>query len=373
MKFVNAKIFTPEGFISGGFQTEGEYFGEIFSGDACDGTDLNGAMVIPGLVDIHIHGAMGADFSDGDQEGLQRMAAHLAKKGITSFAPASMTLPYESLQKAFETAVAFNEDRAPRCARLMGINMEGPFFSEKKKGAQNEKYLKKPDFEAFRGLYDACKGLIRIVDVAPELEGAKEFISKASELCTVSVAHTDADYNDACEAYALGATHLTHLFNAMPQLHHRKPGVIGAAAENANVTAELICDGHHIHPSIVRMAFKLFPGRICIISDALSCLGMPDGEYELGGQKVFLKDGVARLEDDTIAGAASDLFDNLKNVIEFGIPVEEAIVAATLNPAKKIGADDRIGSIETGKFADFLILDSQMSIQEVYIGAERII
>ncbi len=196
MLYTNARVFTPEGFVTGGFCVENGRFGEFFAGQRAGGRDLHGAAVIPGLVDIHTHGAMGADFSDGDLEGLKRMAAHLAKCGVTSFAPTSMTLPYETLAAAFRSGAELYENRPAGCARVMGIHMEGPYFSEKKKGAQNGAYLRLPDFEGFRALYEGCGGLVRIVDVAPELEGAADFTGKAKALCTVSVAHTDASYED---------------------------------------------------------------------------------------------------------------------------------------------------------------------------------
>lgn len=372
MLYTNAMVFTPSGFVHGGFTVEDGRFAGVYAGERAGGTDLNGAYVIPGLVDIHTHGAMGADFSDGDPEGLTRMAAHLAGRGVTSFAPTSMTLPYETLAAAFETARELSEKRRPGCARVMGIHMEGPFFSEKKKGAQNGAYLKLPDLEGFKKLYEGCGGLVRIVDLAPELPGAAEFTEGAKALCTVSVAHTDADYEAAKAVYAAGATHLTHLYNAMPSIHHRKPGVIGAASECEHVVAELICDGLHVHPSSVRMAFKLFPGRLCLISDSLRCCGMPDGEYELGGQQVFLAGGVARLADGTIAGAASDLYADMLNAVSFGIDRDEAIRAATILPAREIGRADEIGSIEAGKYADFVVCDGELNAMAVYIGGERI-
>ena len=372
MLYTNAMVFTPSGFVHGGFRVENGRFAEVFEDDRTGGVDLGGAAVIPGLVDIHTHGAAGADFSDGDIEGLRRMAAHLAKCGVTSFAPTSMTLPYETLAAAFETAVHLRENRPAGCARVMGIHMEGPYFSEKKKGAQNGAYLKLPDPEGFRKLYEGCGGLVRIVDVAPELEGAAEFAAGAKALCTVSVAHTDANYDEAAAVFDAGADHLTHLFNAMPPIHHRKPGVIGAASEREDVIAELICDGLHVHPSSVRMAFKLFPGRICLISDSLRCCGMPDGEYELGGQQVFLSGGVARLADGTIAGAASDLYADMLNAIRFGIPRDEAVMAATIRPAREIGRDDEIGSVEVGKYADFVVCGENLQPEAVCIGGEAV-
>ncbi len=374
MLYKNVFVFDREkGFEFGEFYVENGRFSNVFSGETDqDGVDLGGAYVIPGVVDIHIHGAVSADFSDGSLDGLDRMAAYLAKNGVTSFLPTSMTLPYETLANAFATAKTRMQQPLDGSARVLGVHMEGPFFSEKKRGAQNAAYLKNPDASAFRALFDGCGGAVRIVDVAPELEGAEQFTKEVSEYCKVSVAHTDAAYDDAAAVFAAGADHLTHLFNAMPPIHHRKPGVIGAACEREDVVAELICDGQHIHPSIVRMAFRLFPGRVCLISDALRCCGMPDGEYELGGQTVYLKDHVARLEDGTIAGAASHLFDDMRNAISFGIPVKDAVNAATYIPAKEAGYADSLGSIEEGKFADFLVCNSALELKQVYIGGKAL-
>ncbi|MDO5111799.1 MAG: N-acetylglucosamine-6-phosphate deacetylase [Clostridia bacterium] len=368
MLYKNAHIFVDDGFIHGSFRVEGSRFAQILpSVPQEDGLDLNGAYVIPGLVDIHSHGNSGADFSDGEYAGLSRMAAYFARHGVTSFAPASMTLPYDVLQAAFRTAVAFHKASPTGSARLMGVNMEGPFFSEKKKGGQNGRYLRLPDFPAFEKLYQAAEGLVRIVDLAAELPGAVEFAARASTLCTVSIAHTDATYEEARAVFEAGATHLTHLFNAMPPIHHRHPGPIGAASERADVIAELICDGHHSHASAVRMAFKLFPGRICLISDSARCCGMPDGQYSLGGQDVFLRDGLVTLSNGTLAGSAANLYDCMLNAIAFGIPKEQAILSATRIPAKEIGADREIGSIEAGKRADFILCDEALTRKAVYM------
>ena len=374
MLFKNAYIFTEEGvFTHGSFRVEAGKFTEVLSTvPAEDGVDLEGQYVIPGLIDVHNHGNSGADFSDGDYEGLVKMARYLAKSGVTSFAPASMTLPYEVLEKAFATAVRIVDEQPKGCARLMGIQMEGPFFSEKKKGAQNGAYLKDPDFEAFKKLYDGCKGLIRIADVAPELPGAVDFTREAAKLCTVSIAHTDANYEEADAVLAAGATHLTHLYNAMPPIHHRKPGVIGAGSERENVIAELICDGEHVHPSSVRMAFKLFPGRICLVSDALRCCGMPDGQYELGGQDIFLKGNVAKLADGTIAGSVTNLYGCMRKAVEFGISREQAILSSTIIPARQLGREKEIGSIAPGKLADFVVCTADLEKKAVYMGGSAL-
>ena len=375
MVFKNANIFTEDfQFVRGGFTVENGRFGQVFEGDYPHrGVDLGGALVIPGLIDVHNHGNSNADFSDGSYEGVARMAAYLGANGVTSFAPASMTLPYDVLEKAFATAAKLHAEKPAGSSKLQGIQMEGPFFSEKKKGAQNGAYLRLPDYEAFEKLFNGCGGLVKIVDVAPELEGAEEFVAKASKLCTVSIAHTDSDYEHAKAAIDAGVTHLTHLYNAMPPIHHRKPGVIGACAENKKVRAELICDGIHVHPSSIRMAFSLFgSSRIVLISDALRCCGMPDGTYELGGQAVYLKGKTCTLADGTLAGSVTNLFDCMRNVISYGIAPEKAVRAATWNPACALGLEDEIGSIAPGKCADFVICDADLNRKAVYIDGELV-
>ncbi len=376
MFYKNAKIFCDDfQFRLGAFEVKDGKFGKILPENVpADAIDLNGATVIPGLVEIHSHGNSGADFSDGDYDGLKQMAAFYAQEGVTTFAPASMTLPYDVLEKAFKNAKKLVEERIPGLSVLRGIQMEGPYFSYKKRGAQNADYLKEPDFDGFKALYDACGGLIRIVDVAPELPGAEEFTEKASKLCTVSVAHTDSGYEDAKAVFDAGAKHLTHLYNAMPPIHHRNPGVIPAASENPDVQAEIICDGYHIHPSSVRLAFAMFPQRMVLVSDSGRCAGMEEGsEFDLGGQSAWLRGGVAKLSDGTIACSAATLWQCLRNTISWGIPEESAIRAATYNPAKAIGADGVVGSITEGKMADFVVCDANYNKVQVYIAGESIL
>lgn len=372
MRYENGWIFADGRFVRGGFSVENGRFAHVLEDIPGPAEDLDGALVIPGLVDIHVHGCAGADFSDGDYAGLVRMARYLARRGVTSFAPASMTLPYDALDTAFRTAARLHREGLADGARLMGIQMEGPFLSREKRGSQNPAYLRLPDWDRFLRLYDAAEGLLRIVDVAPELPGAVEFTRRASEKCRVSVAHTAAGYDQAAAVFDAGATHLTHLFNAMSGIHHRHPGPIGAASERENVTAELICDGIHVHPSAVRMAFRLFPGRICLISDALRCCGMADGSYSLGGQEILLSGGVARLTGGAIAGSAADLYQCMRRAVSFGIPREQAVWAATALPARVIGRESETGAIADGRAADFVICGGELEPEAVYLGGKRL-
>ena len=379
MYYKNAKIFGSDfQFHHGAFEvTEDGKFGAVLAENVpADAVDLEGATVIPGLIEVHSHGNSGYDFSDGDYEGLKKMAEYYLSCGVTSFAPASMTLPYDVLEKAFATGKRLAEEKPDGCSRIRGIQMEGPYFSYKKRGAQNADYLKEPDFEGFKKLFEDCGGLVRIVDIAPELPGSVEFVREASKLCTVSIAHTDSDYDHARDAFAAGATHLTHLYNAMPAINHRTPGVIPAAVEASGVRAEIICDGLHIHPACVRMAFSMFGGdRMIVVSDSGRCAGQSEGyQFDLGGQMAEIRGGVAKLVGtDTIACSATNMWQCLVNCISsFGIKEEDAIRACTYNPACALGAQDEVGSIATGKQADFVICSADYSQKRVFLAGQEV-
>ncbi len=378
MFYKNARIFGSDfKFHHGCFEvTDDGRFGAVLPGkEPEDAYDLEGATVIPGLIEVHSHGNSGYDFSDGDYEGLVEMAKYYLSCGVTSFAPASMTLPYDVLEKAFATARRIVDEDPAGCSKLRGIQMEGPYFSYKKRGAQNADYLKEPDFEGFKKLFEGCGGLIKIVDVAPELPGAAEFIQKASKLCTVSIAHTDSDYEHAKTGFSVGATHLTHLYNAMPGINHRNPGVIPAAAECPHVRAEIICDGLHIHPAAIRLAFSMFGGeRMILVSDSGRCAGQPEGyQFDLGGQMAEIRGGVAKLVgSETIACSATNLWQCLINTISFGVKEEDVVRACTYNPACALGVQSEVGSIAPGKVADFVVCSPDYAKKRVFLAGKQV-
>lgn len=333
--------------------------------------DASGLIMIPGLVDIHFHGCKGADMCDGTVEALDVITSYEASVGVTSVCPATMTIPRDELLCVMKNAGDYTYHGG---AHLVGINMEGPFISPSKKGAQAAENIMHCDYEYFRQLQDAANGLIKLVDIAPEEPGAFEFIDKAKDETVISIAHTAADYDTAKEAIEHGASHATHLYNAMPSLHHRNPGVIGAVRDAQKCHVELICDGVHIHPSVIRATFAMFGAeRMILISDSMRATGLEDGEYTLGGQPVTVRGNLATLHDGTIAGSATNLMDCMRFAVnEAGISLEEAIMCATANPAKEINIFDEAGSISVGKKADFVLLNSALDIVSVYIDGKEI-
>lgn len=358
-------VFQPDGsfaekdvYVAGEKITDVKNDSDVISADGC--------YVIPGLIDVHFHGCVGRDFCDGSEEAIIDMAKYELENGITSINPATMTLGEDVLSKVAEAAAAYKKADHEKCAELVGINMEGPFISKEKKGAQNEDYIHRPDAEMFRRLQKASGGLFTLCALAPEVDGAMEFIDACKDEVVISVAHTTADYDTAKKAFDKGAKQVTHLYNAMPPYTHRAPGVVGAACDS-DCKVEMICDGIHLHPSVIRTSFKMFgDDRIILISDSMAATGMTDGEYALGGQKVIVKGNLATLENGTIAGSATNLMNCLRYAVKTaGIPLASAVKCATKNPASAIGVFDRYGSIEADKYADMVILNQDLDIVKV--------
>lgn len=325
--------------------------------------DASGLYVLPGLIDVHSHGACGCDFCDANAEKLRKILRYQRSHGITTYCPTSMTLPKEQLKEIFSTLSCAGDTNDQ--AHIGGINMEGPFLDAAKKGAHVEGHIVPPQVEFFRECNACCNNRIKLVTLAPNMEGAMEFIRELHQETNISLGHTSADYETCRQALEAGANHVTHLFNAMPPLAHREPGLIGAAAEDKNCMVELICDGIHIHQSAVRAAFSMYPDRVVLISDSMRAAGMPDGTYDLGGQLVTVVGKLATLEDGTIAGSATNLYDCMRTAVSFGISVEEAVAAASMNPAKSIGIFDVTGSLVPGKRADVLLADKNLNLVKV--------
>ena len=367
----NALVFLDGRFQHGSVAFDHGVITNIGPADAPCDLDAEGMLLVPGFVDVHTHGAMNQDFSDGRPEGLPILSEYFAAHGVTSFLATTMTLKEPVLMPAMDAVRNFS--RPEKGAKCAGIHLEGPFLSYAKRGAQAADNLHRPDAAMFHRLNEASGGQVRLVTVAPEEEGGIPFIEEVSKVCTVSLGHTTADYNTAMAAYAAGASHATHLFNGMPPLNHREPGVIGAAFD-CGATVELICDGLHIHPSVIRAVHKLFGNKLVIISDSLRCAGMPDGPYELGGQPIEMKNGRATLKGtDTLAGSSTNLLQELRNVVSFGLPLEDALTALTLAPAKAVRLDKEIGSIQAGKRADLLLLSKELELKAVFVDGGQVV
>ncbi len=375
MKIVGGQVFDLEkGFSLRDICTDGT----LISAASGDGTvlDAKGCYVIPGLVDVHFHGCVGEDFSDATPNGLQKIADFELSQGVTYICPAGMTLPEDQLTAICKTTAAHRKQNAGG-AEVVGAHLEGPFLCMAKKGAQNGDYLHDPDAAMLKHLQDAAEGCVRLVTLAPEQPGSVEFIKAAKELgIHVSVGHTVANYDTAKAAFEAGADHATHLYNAMPPLAHRDPGVIGAAWEVSSVMPELICDGIHIHPAVVRLTFGLFgKERMIIISDSLRATGMPDGEYPFGGQMIEVHGNRATIlgHPETLAGSVTSLMGCLRQAVSFGIPVADAVRACTYNPAKSIGIEDRVGTLDEGKEASIVLLDEKdLSIKAIVFKGQKV-
>lgn len=326
--------------------------------------DATGKKIIPGLTDIHSHGCKKYDYCDADDKGLATMLAYEKSVGVTQMCPTTMTYPEDKVEEICKV-IASHEQKTDE-AEIVGINLEGPYISPQKVGAQNPAYVKPADAKYLRNLLEETGHLPKLITIAPEEEGNLEVIKEMKDEIRFSVGHTMATYDEAKEAFAAGAKHMTHLYNAMPGITHRAPGPIVAAAETEGITAELICDGIHSHPAAVRFAFATFGAdRIILISDSTRATGMPDGEYELGGQPIFKAEGIARLADGTISGSVTNLFDCMGRAIQYGVSPEDAVRAATYNPCKAIGILKDYGTIEVGKKANLDIVNADFTLAQV--------
>ena len=363
----NAMVYTPQHvFAKGDIVIRG---GRIVFGAAPqldeEIIDAEGLYALPGLLDLHFHGAVGHDFCDASDEAIQALADFEASKGVLAICPATMTYSEEILGGIMDAAAAHKNGRG---ADLVGINMEGPFISPDKIGAQNPKYLHKADVDMFRRLQERAGGLIKLVDMAPEEDGALDFIARCRGEVRISIAHTCTSYETAKKAFAAGASHMTHLYNAMPGITHREPGPIIAALED-HAEVELITDGVHIHPAMVRFTFNTFGAdRVVLIADSMMACGLPDGQYSLGGQAVTVKGPRATLTEHpgVIAGSATCLYDCMRRaVLDMDVPLVDAVRAASENPARSIGVDGDYGSLTPGRYGNVILADRELNIQKV--------
>ena len=337
--------------------------------------DGKGMYAIPGLIDLHFHGCKGDDFCDGSRDAIARIAEYEASVGVTAIAPATMTLPVEELEQILRVAAEYKKGpHSKKEADFVGINMEGPFISPAKKGAQDERNIIPCDVKVCERFLEVSEGLVKFMGIAPEeSENAVSFIEAVKDKVNVSLAHTNADYDTAMAAFNAGADHAVHLYNAMPAFTHRAPGVIGAVYDSKHVMAEIICDGVHIHPAAVRATFEMMgEDRMILISDSMRAAGMPDGSYTLGGLDVNVVGNRATLASDgAIAGSVTTLMDCMKTAVKtMNIPLETAVACATINPAKSLGIDAEYGSIRAGKKAHIVLMDQELNVQQVIKDGE---
>ena len=337
--------------------------------------DGKGMYAIPGLIDLHFHGCKGDDFCDGSRDAIARIAEYEASVGVTAIAPATMTLPVEELEQILRVAAEYKKGpHSKKEADFVGINMEGPFISPAKKGAQDERNIIPCDVKVCERFLEVSEGLVKFMGIAPEeSENAVSFIEAVKDKVNVSLAHTNADYDTAMAAFNAGADHAVHLYNAMPAFTHRAPGVIGAVYDSKHVMAEIICDGVHIHPAAVRATFEMMgEDRMILISDSMRAAGMPDGSYTLGGLNVNVVGNRATLASDgAIAGSVTNLMDCMKTAVKtMNIPLETAVACATINPAKSLGIDAEYGSIRAGKKAHIVLMDQELNVQQVIKDGE---
>lgn len=369
--FKEGEICIRDGvFVGNADAQEGE---EILDGEGC--------YAIPGMIDLHFHGCMGYDFCDGTKEAIREIARYEASIGVTAIAPATMTLPVTELEHILSVAAAYRKKtEAEKAAAydeadLVGVNMEGPFISKAKKGAQDERNIIPCDAEIFRRFQRAADGLVSFIGIAPEEPGATTFVHEVKDEVNVSLAHTNSDYAHAMAAFEAGANHAVHLYNAMPPFSHRAPGVVGAVSDSEQVMAELICDGVHVDPAVVRATFKMLGAdRMILISDSMRAAGMPDGQYTLGGLDVKVRGNHATLvSDGALAGSVTTLPDCMRIAVkQMGIPLETAVACATANPARSLGIYGQYGSITPGKHGNVVLLDEELRLKGVMKDGKKI-
>jgi len=334
--------------------------------------DASGCYVLPGFIDIHTHGGNGNDTMDATYEAMENMSRFYASRGVTACLPTTMTAPIKDIVKALEN-LRDTIKRGTSGATILGINLEGPFISKNNKGSHPEEYIVNPTIELIESFIEKSGDNIRLITMAPELENVDEIIEHFKGRNIVfSAGHTATNYENGMKALQGGFTHATHLFNAMTGLHHREPGFVGAALDSEQTTVELICDGVHVNPAVIRMVVKCKTcGKIALITDSMMAAGLEDGEYTLGVEKVYVKNGEARLNNGVLAGSTLTLIDAVRNMVsKFGIPFEEVIQMATIVPARVIHVDDRKGSIETGKDADIVILDKNLNVIKTIVNGK---
>jgi len=394
----HARILTPSGWINNGslFIKDGRIVG-IDHGDGrevesngqvtiAEGPwiqiDAGGRMLLPGFIDLHVHGGGGYDVMKGSTDELYGMCRFHASRGTTSLLATTLTASHEEIISALEAAADAVQanDREPDGAYILGVHLEGPFLNQARCGAQNPDDLREPSIEEFESFWSASQGTIKLMAIAPELPSAEEVIVHAvGRGVTVSLAHTDADYTTMKKAVEWGATQVTHLFNGMRPLHHREPGVAGAALMLDELAVELICDGHHVHPDLVKWVFNIKPeGKVIMITDSMCAAGCPNGEYFLGKLPVLMYNGQVHLKLDdgslgSLAGSSLTMIDALSRSVAFtGKEIADIVPALTVHPATQIGVQDRKGTIELGKDADIVIIDEEFQVYQTYVQGHRV-
>jgi N-acetylglucosamine-6-phosphate deacetylase len=369
---IKGNVITPGKQLRGGsVVVEHGRITDVSAGKAGKGRimDFGGCYVVPGFVDIHVHGGAGEDAMDASSEGLDRLSQFLAAGGVTSFLATTHT---DSQERTLEAVRRIGDatKRGTGGARLIGLHMEGPYISTEKPGAQNSAHIRPPALNELGQVEHEADGSLRMVTLAPEVDGALEAIRwLASRGIVVAAGHTDATYDEARAGIEAGIRHATHLFNGMRSLHHREPGVVGATLEDDRVTVELIADGHHIHPAILRLVARLKgAGGTALVSDSTAVAGLSDGDYSFAGMKVTLRHGMSLLESGALAGSTIRLCDAVRNMVRVGVPLREAVEMASTTPARIAGVADRRGSIASGMDADITVLDRDLSVMLTMVG-----